>query len=283
MAALISNARAEPELGDTGYEMDVRVRKITLDQPTPQSAECSVMIQQFEDLLKRMAIEYKVGSGPLDIEKAKDEVLLKTFSQAMRSINKSFWFHALVAEIHLLFDKGTFGLAPPSDIPPGRKALTTKWVFDMKRDIKGSIIKFKARWVARGDLQKKGIDYRETFAPVISFPVILTIAVKYDLEIGQLDIISAILNGPIDTIVYLRQPDGFALDTRVCILHKSIYGLCQAAKSSYDFLGIAFEAFGFKSITHDGALWYKAHAYPIPANPTPDSQIDGCYACIGTC
>jgi len=96
--------------------------------------------------------------------------------------------------------------------------------------------------VARGDLQKKGIDYCETFAPVISFPslrIILTIAAKYDLEIGQLDVISAFLNGLIDTIVYLQQPDGFALDTRVCILHKSLYGLCQGAKSWYGVLNIA--------------------------------------------
>jgi len=56
----------------------------------------------------------------------------------------SFWFQALVAEMRSLFDKGTFELTSASDIPPGRKALATKWVFDMKRDIKGSIIKFKS-------------------------------------------------------------------------------------------------------------------------------------------
>jgi len=152
----------------------------------------------------------------------------------MCSINKSFWFQALVTERRALFENGTFGLVSKLDIPPSRKALATKWVFAIKRDITGSIIKFKARWIARDDLQKKGIDYCETFALVISFPslrIILIIAAKYNLKIRQFDVISAFLNSLIDMIVYLQQPDGFTLDTRVCILHKSIYGLCQAVKS----------------------------------------------------
>ena len=56
---------------------------------------------------------------PLDICLAQEEILPKTFSQAMRSVNKSFWFHVLVAEMRALFEKGTFGLVSKSDIQPG--------------------------------------------------------------------------------------------------------------------------------------------------------------------
>jgi len=136
-------------------------------------------------------------------QNAVDENPPKTFAQVMRSINKGLCLQALISGMRSLLDKGTFGLASPLDLPAGQKALATKWVFDIKRDINGTITKFKTRWVARGDLQKKGADYRETFTPVISFPslrIILTIAAKHNLEIGQLDVISAFLNGLIDTV-----------------------------------------------------------------------------------
>ena len=116
-------------------EVEVRVKKMTLDEHSTKSGEQDKMIQQFDDLFKRMAKEYQVESHPLDIQLAQEEIVPKTFSQAMRSVNKSFWFHALVAEMRALFEKGTFGLVSKSDIPPGRKALATKWVFAIKRDI----------------------------------------------------------------------------------------------------------------------------------------------------
>jgi len=71
------------------------------------------------------------------------------------------------------------------DLPPGRKALGSKWVFLAKKDQAGKIVKFKARWVARGELQKKGINYRETFTPVISLTtlrIMLMIVAVLDLE-----------------------------------------------------------------------------------------------------
>lgn len=79
----------------------------------------TAMIQQYEDLFKGIVKQYKVDLGPLDILMAHDEILPKSFSQAMRSINKSFWLHALIAEMGSLFDKGTFGLVSTLDIPPG--------------------------------------------------------------------------------------------------------------------------------------------------------------------
>ena len=81
-------------------------------------------------------------------------------------------------------------------MPANRKALSTKWVWKSKRSPSGTIERFKARWVARGDLQKKGIDYKETFAPVamlVSLRILLTCVVLLDLELDQLDVVGAFL------------------------------------------------------------------------------------------
>ena len=118
MATLISSDKAEPGLDEMQNEVEVRVIEMTADQPPP-SDDRSAMIEQFENLFKRMAVEYEVVPNPL-IETAQDEIPPKSFSLAMRSTNKSFWFHALVAEMRSLLDKGTFGLVSPLDIPSER-------------------------------------------------------------------------------------------------------------------------------------------------------------------
>jgi len=133
-----------PENKET-KEVEVRVKKMTQDDNLPKNGDQDKMIQQFNDLFKRIEKQYNVQSHPLDIQLAQNEILPKTFSQVMRLINKSFWFQASVAEMQALFDKGMFGLVSKSDIRPSRKTLATKWVLAIKRDITGSIIKFKAR------------------------------------------------------------------------------------------------------------------------------------------
>jgi len=138
-----------------------------------------------------------------------------------------------------------------SEIPDRQCPLATKWVWTTKRNIKGDIEKFKARWVARGDLQKKGLDYNESFAPVASLAtlrMVLAIVAKQDLEIDQGDVISTFLNGKIDTLVFLLQPEGFKLGLhKYCRLNKTIYGLCQSARMWYSILNGALMEFGFIS------------------------------------
>ena len=79
-------------------------------------------------------------------------------------------------------------------------------------------------------MQKKGLDYNETFAPMASLAtlqIVLAIVVKQDLEIDQSDVISAFLNGKVDTLVLLLPPEGFKLGShKYCRLNKTIYGLC---------------------------------------------------------
>ena len=155
---------------------------------------------------------------------------------AMASANRSHWLKAADDKLRQIVSMGTFELT--DSIPPGRRALPSKWVWKAKKHPDGSINKFKARWVVCGDLQRKGVDYFETFAPVanlISLRILLTVVCIQDLELDQLDMVSAFLNGVIDTTVFLHQPQGFSVrDGHYCILCKSLYGLCQAARTWYD-------------------------------------------------
>jgi len=100
----------------------------------------------------------------------------------------------------------------------------------MRDTANGIISKFKGRWVI---LQKKDLDYKETFAPVgnlVTLRILLAKVAAEDLELNQADVISAFLNGKIDTLVFLTQAEGFTLGAGFCLIHRSIYGLCQAAR-----------------------------------------------------
>ena len=102
------------------------------------------------------------------------------------------------------------------------------------RDANGEISRYKARLVAQGFSQQEGVDYEETFAPVAKYSsirTVLAISNELNLEVHQMDVKTAFLNGDIDTDIYMKQPEGFVRDsTKVCKLRKGIYGLKQAAR-----------------------------------------------------
>ena len=97
----------------------------------------------------------------------------------------------------------------------------------------GSIDKYKARLVVKGFKQKKGLDYFDTYSPVIkitSIKMLIAIASLYNLEIHQMDVKTAFLNGELDEEIYMEQLEGFSIpakEKKVCKLVKSLYGLKQ--------------------------------------------------------
>jgi hypothetical protein len=124
------------------------------------------------------------------------------------------------------------------ELPEGRKAVGSKWVYKVKTDADGSIERYKARLVAQGFSQKYGTDYDETFCPVVrleSFRTIVALAVQNGLILHQLevDVTTAFLNGELEEVVYMRQPQGFIAEGQehlVCKLKKCIYGLKQSPR-----------------------------------------------------
>src|SRR5215813_3783108 len=108
----------------------------------------------------------------------------------------------------------------------------------MKSD--GSIDKYKARLVIKGYSQKEGLDYFDTYSPVTritSIRMLIAIAALFGLEIHQMDVKTAFLNGELDEEIYMEQPEGFNVPgqkNKVCKLVKSLYGLKQAPKKWHE-------------------------------------------------
>ncbi|KAL0388806.1 UNVERIFIED_CONTAM: Retrovirus-related Pol polyprotein from transposon TNT 1-94 [Sesamum radiatum] len=100
------------------------------------------------------------------------------------------------------------------DLPPGSTPLGCKWILKRKYKADGSIDKYKARLVAKGFKQKEGLDFFDTYSPVTritSIRVLIAIAALYDLEIHQMDVKTAFLNGELDEEIYMEQPEGFVV------------------------------------------------------------------------
>ncbi|KAL0405649.1 UNVERIFIED_CONTAM: Retrovirus-related Pol polyprotein from transposon TNT 1-94 [Sesamum latifolium] len=134
-----------------------------------------------------------------------------TYEEAVTSPNANEWITAMKEEMSSMAKNNVWELV---DLPAGRKTIGNKWVLKVKRNADGSIDKFKARLVAKGYTQREGIDYEETFSPVVRFAsvrLILAIVVHLDLELFQMNVKTAFLNGELDEEIYMDQPEGFTM------------------------------------------------------------------------
>ena len=136
----------------------------------------------------------------------------------------------------------------PNDIEP----VGCKWVYKRKRGIDGKVEPFKVRLVAKGYIQKEGIDYEETLSSVAmlkSIRILLSIAAHYDYEIWQMDVKTTFLNDNLEEEINMMQPKGFKAKNQehvVCISKRSIYGLKQASRSWNIKSNQAIKSFGFE-------------------------------------
>jgi hypothetical protein len=173
----------------------------------------------------------------------------------------SQWCQAMQDEYDALIKQGTWSLVPP---PPNHNVVGCKWVYKLKTHSDGSIARYKARLVAKGFHQQQGVDFDETFSPVIKPPTIrmvLSLAVSLHWPLRQLDVSNAFLHGILKEEVYLSQPQGY-IDPQhphyVCKLHKSIYGLKQAPRAWFERFTGQLLQFGFVASTADSSLFiYK--------------------------
>ena len=144
------------------------------------------------------------------------------------------WRSAMQAEYDALMANDTWSLVPR---PRGVNLVTGKWIFRHKLHADGSLDRYKARWVLRGFTQRPGLDYDETFSPVVkpaTVRVVLSLALSQDWPIHQLDVKNAFLHGTLTETVYCVQPFGFVDSSHsdlVCRLNKSLYGLKQAHRA----------------------------------------------------
>ncbi|RVW17127.1 Retrovirus-related Pol polyprotein from transposon TNT 1-94 [Vitis vinifera] len=133
----------------------------------------------------------------------------QTFKEAVNSIEGLMWKEAIKSEIDSILQNHTWELV---DLPPSCKPLSSKWIFKRKMKVDGSIDKYKARLVIKGYRQTEGLDYFDTYSPVTrinSIRMVLAIAALRNLEIHQMDVKTAFLNGDLDEEIYMEQPEGF--------------------------------------------------------------------------
>ncbi|KAH9768735.1 retrovirus-related pol polyprotein from transposon RE1 [Citrus sinensis] len=181
-------------------------------------------------------------------------------------INDERWFQAMKAEYDALMSNGTWTLVPRTE---HHRLVGNKWVFQVKSNTDGSVAKYKARLVAKGFQQIEGVNYFETFSPVVkaaTVRVVLSLAVMNQWQIKQVDVNNVFLNGDLIEKVYMSQPERF-IDSKspdfVCKLHKALYGLKQAPRAWFDKLRNSIMQWGFENSKSDSSLFLKRNKRSI--------------------
>lgn len=175
------------------------------------------------------------------------------------AISNPKWNCAMQEELSALSKNNTWVLV---EAPPDALVVDNRWVFRVKYKPDGSVNRFKARLVAKGFQQTQGLDYFETFSPVIKQPtvrVMLTLAVTHGWDVQQIDVNNAFLNGDLHETVFMHQPPRFvdqSKPTHVCRLIKALYGLKQTPRAWYDKLHSYLIKWGFKNTRSDTSRFH---------------------------
>jgi hypothetical protein len=162
-------------------------------------------------------------------------------------------------ELTSLLENGTWEL---EKLPEGAKALSMKWVYNIKRDAQGNVERYKARLMAKGYLQREGIDFEEVYAPVskhTTLRALLAVVAERDLVLQQLDVKTAFLNEELEEEIYMQQAQGYEEGgaEMVCHLKKTLYGLRQAPRAWHTRLKEELEGLEFRASETDPALFVK--------------------------
>lgn len=180
----------------------------------------------------------------------------ESFEEAVRNDNKDEWREAMQNEMQSHQENHTWELV---DLPEGKKAIPCKWVFKVKTNPDGSIERYKARLVIKGCAQKKGVDYDQTFSPVVrntAIRTLLSTAASEKMSLMQFDVSTAFLYGNLSEEIYMKQPEGFTDGTnKVCKLNRSLYGLKQAPRCWNARLGTFLKKLGFRQSDADPCLF----------------------------
>jgi hypothetical protein len=166
-------------------------------------------------------------------------------------------------EFSALMKNGTWHLVPASQ---ASNIIDCKWVYKVKRKADDTIDRHKAYLVAKGFKQRYGIDYQDTFSPVVkaaTIRLVLSIDVSRNWSLRQLDVQNAFLHGVLEEEVYMKQPPGFhdASHPRyVCKLNKALYGLKQAPRAWYSRLSAKLVQLGFHASKADTSLFMYRRA-----------------------
>jgi hypothetical protein len=249
-----TNDNANPE-GEENHQSDNEEDPHNNNAPPPPSP----VRRSHRERRKAISDDYitYMSEDVDDIGKVEDPT---SYKEAIKSLNSSKWQIAMEDELKSMSSNDVWDLV---EVPNDAKRVGCKWIYKTKYDPKGNIERFKARLVAKGFTQREGIDYNETFSPVSSkdsFRIVMALVAHFDLELHQMDVKTAFLNGDLDEDVYMTQPEGFVVEGKehlACRLKKSIYGLKQASRQWYLKFDKIIRTFGFTENVKDNCIYVK--------------------------
>ncbi|CAI7889192.1 unnamed protein product [Closterium sp. NIES-54] len=179
-----------------------------------------------------------------------------TLKEALESSDAKEWKKKMESELKSIEENGAWELV---ELPEGRKAITSKWLFKIKSDAEGNIERYKSRLVAKGYQQKEKVDYKELFSPVVKPTMLRTLLASATIKgwvVKQMDVTTAFLNGILEEEIFMAQPEGFDDGSgRVWKLRKALYGLKQAPRQWYLKLREVLEEIGFTPSSADHSLF----------------------------
>lgn len=229
------------EVNDDQTNADAPLRRSTRITKVPDYLSDYVMLSEIEG--ERLLL--LINEEPWEFEDA---------------IQEKVWMEACEEEIASIIKNRTWELV---DLPTGAKAIGLKWIFKIKRNSDGSINRYKSRLVAKGYIQRHGIDFEEVFAPVARVETvrfIIALAASNRWEVHHLDVKTAFLHGDLKEDVYVAQPEGFIVkgsEGKVYKLKKALYGLRQAPRAWNEKLNKEFEKLKFVKCSKEPSLYYR--------------------------
>ncbi len=177
------------------------------------------------------------------------------------ALNDNTWRISMEVEYEAHIKNGTWELVGKR---PGMNVIGSTWTYTIKKDQNGDPVKHKSRLCAQGFSQVYGVDYEETFSPVVEINTIrllLSFSARHSLTIHQADVPTAYLNVSVDKEIYMRQPAGFVVRGQgegevVCQLKRAIYGLKQAGRRWWSLFHTFIVDMGFTQSGTDMCLYY---------------------------
>lgn len=252
----IFNLTSESECTGEVYDSDFEPSEGDMSQVTIPEGQSTVRRSERE----RRAKTYEEYVTYSCTENTDIEDVPLTVAEALSRPDADRWREAMADEMQSFAENDAWDLVDSPNPCSGMSVVQCKWVFKKKCDSENGL-SFRARLVAKGFTQKAGIDYDETFAPVIRFSslrLLLALSVKLDLNITHFDVKTAFLNGHLNEKVFMRQPEGFVakgLENKVCLLKRAIYGLKQSSRVWNKRVDDVLTSLNFKKSIYEPCLY----------------------------
>ncbi|KAF7137709.1 hypothetical protein RHSIM_Rhsim07G0041900 [Rhododendron simsii] len=262
----LTNARASEEAKPTGQaneRMNLPIFSRKFESPeekspeeeqVPTNNEITIHYMNTREILDRnktvvdnvfsFKVALTITRSNENITGSNEESEPQTVEECRHRNDWPMWKGAIQAELNSLAKREVFG--PVVETPEGIQPVGYKWVFVRKCNEKNEVVRYKARLVAQGFSQRPGIDYEETYSPVmdgITFRFLISLVVTECLDMRLMDVVTAYLYGSLDADIYMKIPEGYAMPEACNSKPRSVYSL-KLQKSLY-------------GLKQSGRMWYK--------------------------